>query len=290
MSLIDRQIQTSHADISLRDSAGSGFPVVLLHGAGASKEVFERQFESSLSSDFRLIAIDLPGHGQSSDAFDPAVTYTISGLAECLDEVLDQIGIKRAALFGWSLGGHIAVEMMASRPSVAGIMLTGAPPVPLGPIGMLRGFYFTLDTLLASKRDFTQRNAERYAQLCYGDGADPRFVRSILRADGRARTGVSASMMRGDGVDQRWAVQHARVPVAIVNGTEDPLVRLSYIAGLGIDMLWENEPVFIVDTGHAPFWEKPDVFNPILARFLHDIAAREALGLREERRRVDFFG
>src|SRR6202161_2365364 len=75
----DSMISTSHADISVRQTTGKKLPILLLHGGGLCKETFDRQLESSLGAQYRMIAIDLPGHGASSDAFDPDRTYRIEG-------------------------------------------------------------------------------------------------------------------------------------------------------------------------------------------------------------------
>ena len=75
------RITTRQAEISIRDSGGDGFPLLLLHGAGASKDVFAHQFDSGIAGPFRVIAMDLPGHGDSSNAEDPAKGYSMSGYA-----------------------------------------------------------------------------------------------------------------------------------------------------------------------------------------------------------------
>ena len=87
----ERTIATPHADIRLTDTEGAGLPVLLLHGSASSRSVFDRQFGSQLAERHRLIAIDLPGHGQSSDAPDPAAGYTITGFAAAI-AALDAIG------------------------------------------------------------------------------------------------------------------------------------------------------------------------------------------------------
>ena len=111
MSVTDRTIRTPQADLRLSQSSGSGMPIVMIHGSGASRAVFARQFDSSLADTHRLIAFDLPGHGDSSDARDPAAAYTITGLAQTTARLLDALGIDRAIIFGWSLGGHVAIEL-----------------------------------------------------------------------------------------------------------------------------------------------------------------------------------
>jgi len=63
MSVLENTIATRYGKIASWQSAGSEFPVLLIHGSGASKQVFREQFASPLADRFRLIAIDLPGHG-----------------------------------------------------------------------------------------------------------------------------------------------------------------------------------------------------------------------------------
>ena len=84
--------------------------------------------------------------------------------------------MTRALVYGWSLGGHIGIELMKSHPAVAGMMLTGTPPVSPGPLGVLRGFHANWDLLLASKRNYTARDAERFLHLCFGESAVPAFL------------------------------------------------------------------------------------------------------------------
>ena len=99
------RIRTEQADISVADTGGEGLPLLMLHGSGASKDVFAHQIQSSLAERFRLVAMDLPGHGDSTDARDPAKGYSITGFADTVAEVLNSLGIQRAAIYGWSLGG-----------------------------------------------------------------------------------------------------------------------------------------------------------------------------------------
>src|SRR3546814_12003544 len=75
------RIPTSHAEIAVQDSGGKGPVVLLIHGNSAASEIFCRQFASPLVQDYRLLALDLLGHGASTDGVDPQGSYTDIGRA-----------------------------------------------------------------------------------------------------------------------------------------------------------------------------------------------------------------
>lgn len=273
MPITTRTLRTRHAEISIADSGGSGFPLLLIHGSGSAKEAFAPQFESL--ERFRLIALDLPGHGQSGNAGDPATAYNVHGFAETIAELIASLRIDRMAVYGWSLGGHIAIELLSFHPAVAGLMLTGTPPVAAGSLGMLRAFHTKWDLLLASKEHFSERDALRFFALCFNGHGDPGLLEAIRRSDGRVRSTAVKSMMRGDGADQKRTVEQARVPIAMVNGEHEPFARLGYVAGLDYANLWEGRCHVIEGSGHAPFRDRPEVFNALLSRFVDDVAAHQ---------------
>lgn len=111
--MLSRTIETSQGRIAFLESSGSGTPVVFIHGNSTCRDVFRHQFETTtLATARHIIAIDLLGHGQSDDALDPQKAYTIPGYATTLIEALRSLNITRAALVGWSLGGHVSLEMI----------------------------------------------------------------------------------------------------------------------------------------------------------------------------------
>jgi len=109
MKLHFQFIKTSQGKIAYVDSGGSGFPVVFIHGNSCSSEVFKTQL-AHFSRQYRIIAIDLPGHGKSDNASHTDTGYTIPGYAKTLDEVIRVLQLNQFAVVGFSLGGNIALQ------------------------------------------------------------------------------------------------------------------------------------------------------------------------------------
>jgi len=265
-------------------------PVLFIHGNSSSCEVFQQQYGTHFAKTHRVIAIDLPGHGRSDDASEPRQAYTIPGYATTLIEVLRSLNISRAALLGWSLGGHIGLEMIGQGFDAAGIMIVGTPPVRRGIFGMVRGFQTQLDLLLATKAVLRPQEIERFARICVGEKHAAQFHDTIARTDRRARPILGRGMMSGIGCDQRWIVENLPTPVAVVNGSHEPFARLDYVTSLSYQALWDNRCHIIEGAGHAPFLEAPEQFNPLLSQFLEDISLNGSLngasGSNQSRLRV----
>src|SRR5579863_2928596 len=101
-----RKIDAPNGAIAVHESNGQGSPVVLIHGNSSSSRVFSRQLDGPLGQRFRLIAVDLPGHGASDDAKDPSA-YSLPGHARAVRAAVDALGLGEACFAGWSLGGHV---------------------------------------------------------------------------------------------------------------------------------------------------------------------------------------
>lgn len=272
MATVQKSIFARHGRIALIESTGTGLPLIMLHGSGAAKEVFVRQFDSALAEAYRLVAIDLPGHGRSDNAQDPEAEYSLDGFAATVSEIMGILGIRKAAMLGWSLGGHIAIELMGREPELlAGVMLTGAPPPGRGLLAMPQAFHLRPEMLFSSKPKFTRAQAETFARMCYGPATTPELIDSVLTSDGRARPVISRSLLRNEH-NQLGIVEAATMPIAMVNGKDEPLVRLSYLAHLHYRRLWRADCQTILGAGHSPFLQQPDRFNALLGDFMADMA------------------
>ena len=90
---------------------GEGEALLLIHSLGQSLFTWHRVLDS-LSEHYRVIAVDLPGHGYSDKPADEAA-YAISALSDTLVALLDELGVETAHLAAFSMGGMIALDMAA---------------------------------------------------------------------------------------------------------------------------------------------------------------------------------
>lgn len=269
----ERMIDTSHGRISIVESGGRGTPpLLMIHGNSSCKEVFRNQYDGAVGEAVHCIAMDLPGHGASDDARDPERTYWMPGYADCAIEVMEALGHPRYAILGWSLGGHIGLEMIGRSDAPTRLMISGTPPVARSQESLDAGFRANDHMHLAAQRDLSPEEVEAYAHETCGANApyEPFLSQAVGRTDGRARELMFSRVLFEDALDQQACAVEAKVPLAIVNGEEDPFVNNDFIAGLDYGNLWDGKVHRLEGIGHAPFWEVPDLFDPILMRFLSD--------------------
>ena len=267
-------VETSHARIAVTDSEGAGPDVLLIHGNSSCKEVFRHQLEREIGRRYRCVAIDLPGHGASSDATDPQRTYTMPGYADTAIEVLDKLGIGKVAVVGWSLGGHIGIEMLPRSNDIAGLLITGTPPVGKGQESVAAGFLPSEHMGLAGQEVFSDAEAELYAHATCGINApfEPFLLDAVRRTDGRARRLMFEAFLAGVGSDQRQIVETSQVPLCVANGGAEPFVNNDYCRTIAYANLWHGRVHIFPGVGHAPFWEAPADFDAVLGRFLADVS------------------
>jgi pimeloyl-ACP methyl ester carboxylesterase len=99
---------------------GKGKVVVLLHGFLGSHLIWKNTVDY-LSASFRVIAIDLPGHGKT-DSF--GYVHTMDLMAKCVKSVMDSLGLKKYVIVGHSMGGYVALAFADLFPdNVRGLCL-----------------------------------------------------------------------------------------------------------------------------------------------------------------------
>jgi len=267
------RIETRAGVLLGRESAGARKPtLLLLHGNSSSKAVFGQLMESPLARAYRLIALDLPGHGDAQDARQPERDYTIPGYAAAALEALDALNARDGAVAGWSLGGHVALEMMAHEPRLAGAFLIAAPPAAPRPEALGVAYPVTAHTSLMFQESLSAQEQAEIVCASFGPRPPAFAPADLARTDGRARRILLESVLRGEGADPAPLLEDAGRPVALVCGALDNMVSTDYIAAARGAGLWRGEAQFLPNAGHAIVWDAPAAISELLLAFLRDLA------------------
>jgi pimeloyl-ACP methyl ester carboxylesterase len=248
----------------------TGKPILFIHGFSQCSLVWSKQLNSDLADSFRLVAMDIRGHGLSDK---PRGAYGESSVwANDVRAVIDQLELTKPLLVGWSYGGAIISDYVAAYGEddiagtnwVAAVCRLGEPLLPfLGPefIAAVPGFFSenagdsvnALRTLIRLCIPGDLSPAEEYLLLgC--NVAVPPYVRVGLFSRTLDNDSVVASMQKPMLVS--WCEQDAIALPAM----RDHLARLAPHAKVST----------YPGAGHAPFWDAPERFN------------RELRGLRDE--------
>mgnify|MGYP001545762455 CR=1 FL=1 len=267
--MTERKLILNGLEIHTRIKGDAATAILFIHGSSLSSRIWDAQFtDPQLSRLYRLIAIDLPGHGQSSWAADAALQYSFQGLAHVIKGVIDLLELKKYLLAGLSIGTNVAGEITAPLPGCKGFFLTGpspaAPHIDLDKIVLpfeYGAVLATPDPADAALENYIRglvfsRNAALLAELKNGyRHTDPAF---------RANLGnILASRAWSDEIAQ---LNKHGLPVALVYGREEQIVNTAYLRH-EIPHPWKDEIILVDDAGHLANADQPAVFNRLLLDF-----------------------
>ena len=241
------------------DDAGSGEPaLLLLHPWSGNRSFFEPQM-ARFSGEYRCIAIDLRGHGESPA---PESGYTIGELADDVGALCRQLGVGSAVPVGHSMGGIVAVHLAARHPDlVSGVVVLDSPLLPPA------AFSEAVGPLLEGIRSPQFREVTRGFQSQFvGFPNDEARREAILDQLVAGPQHVKASTLEAvfDDVANEAALAATKVPLLYVGsgmGFAD-LDRVRAAAGGGV------ESVDVSGAGHFIQLEVPDQVNDRIAAFL----------------------
>jgi len=244
----------------------AGPPILFIHGYCQSTFAWRRQFGGDLGRDFRLVAFDLRGHGESDKPAD-AAAYTESKLwAEDVAAVIDALQLQNVMLAGWSYGGYVIGDYLRFYGSlrISAIGFISALTVKGGE--KARGFtptdFAALFPAMNSPDPEVLRPAmARFVDMCVADPAQiPENDRVKLLAIGEQCPAVAREWMGRRKIDNDDVLSKLRIPVACLHGTEDAIVTVAsseHTASVtpGATLLLYK------GIGHSPFLEDADRFN-----------------------------
>ena len=245
------------------ESAGSGPPLVLLHGWAMHSGLFAPLLPRLIDA-FRVHRIDLPGHGRS-----PTVSpYTLDALAAAVDQAVARVAATSEAVnvLGWSLGGAVALRWAQVSPQrIARLILVGSTPCfvarPDWPCAMAETTLRQFGDELAASYQLT---LQRFLTLQVQGSEHARAVLGELRAQLCARgepsrATLAAALELLAQVDLRAGVGSIRQSTAVIAGERDALV--SPAAGEWLARSMPNASFHLIEgAAHAPFLSHPEAF------------------------------
>jgi pimeloyl-ACP methyl ester carboxylesterase len=157
---------------------------------------------------------------------------------------------------------------------VRSLMIIGTPPLEPGPHVIEEAFLPSPAMSLTGKRRLSLREARIYGECLVGGSKylTGGMLRAIRRTDGRARYWMARNGLAGVGANEVRTVRSSSCPLAVILGRRDPFINSKYLESLRYRALWRGR-VQILDAGHAPHWQRPRLFNRLLASFLKEVIA-----------------
>lgn len=252
---------------------GRGEAVLLLHGFTGSGEVFE-PFFNEWSNHFHLIAPDLLGHGLSEAPSRPT-RYKMEETLADLVALLDQFGIARAHVVGYSMGGRIALALASTQPDkTAKVLLEGASPgLRLAGERELR---IAADEAMAAdiEREGVAAFVRKWEAIPLFE-SQQRLPKSILENQRRIRLSGQAmgyaGSLRGIGTGSQlsyWeSLPRLSKETLLITGALDR--KFTALNAQMASSISSCRHVVMQDAGHSPHIEQPGQFSSIALGFLN---------------------
>lgn len=248
-------------------------PLLLIHGFSQSRLAWTPQFDSSLSADYRLVAMDCRGHGASETPADPDAYRDSALWADDVQAVIDALDLDRPTLVGWSYGGLVVSDYLATHGDdlISGIVLVGA----ITEKGTTDADRFAGERFVALDSGFRSTDAEAsvdalgdFVRLCVESDLDDADFYRALGYNVAVPPFVRAAMQDRT-VEHEATLAGVETPILLVHGEEDPVVRPA-AAEKHVDLFPNARLETYVGVGHSPFFEAPDRFEADLRAFLDD--------------------
>jgi pimeloyl-ACP methyl ester carboxylesterase len=274
--------------------------IVFIHGNSFSKDAFEQQIEY-YSKQFRVIAFDLLGHGQSTKISDldnltlaekeliSAAFYNPYAMVAEINQLLIAKNINNAHILGWSLGGHLAYSLANINSNlVTSIIAINAPPVKFiyTSNNFKEGFYDFFPKLVIpgwinNPQKLSIADLQANADYCGYNGIETKdkFPRdALIASDPLMRKYLfldSSDHMQKNMqqlLDGERFVKSTPIPLLLVTSRDDTGVQSDYIAGFSNSLIHPTSKVYIMqDAKHAPFITHPEEFQEMVIKFLGEI-------------------
>jgi len=278
-----QHVEVNGVDIAYVDSGGDKPPLVMVHGLSSYLSFWEYQIPY-YAQRYRVIALDLPGYGQSGR---PDAPYTPPWYAEVVADWMAAIGVERAPIMAHSMGGQISLHMALSHPERVGALLLAGPAgferFTPGEADFIKSYWTESQALHATEQElratFTTVVFNRPA-----DGVERLLQERVRMGKTTAFRGTSVAVSRSIAgmldhpvLDRLGEIT---VPTLIVYGSDDRMIpnpvfhggRTRAVAEVGRQGIDGAELVMLPGAGHTVHHDDPDGFHRAVDTFLARLA------------------
>jgi pimeloyl-ACP methyl ester carboxylesterase len=252
-----RQIKIRYSD------TGHGRVLVLLHGFPETMEIWD-EFSVKLARHFRIIAIDLPGHGET-----PPIGYqhSMELMAEAVKAVMDHLHLRRYVIVGHSMGGYVALAFAELfHDQVSGLCMFHSTPFSDSPEKKA-----DRDKAIHLVKEDTRHYVNEIIPGLFAPEHRPVFkedIRELKRiAQGISRQGIiNALHGMKDRPKRDWVLQYADYPVLFILGKKDTVVPFQKVMDQTTQVK-QADVLVLEDSGHMGFIEEKNRCQDALLKF-----------------------
>lgn len=247
-----------------------GAPILLIHGWSQNHLSWRKQYESSLAEDFRLVALDLRGHGMSEAPLE-AENYTDAQLwADDIAAIIEQLNLSRPVLVGWSYGGFIMSDYLRAygQSAIAGVNYVGAAvTLNEGAFGTLigPGFINNAEGAMAPDLPTNIEAMRNFLHDCLVKAISQEDFEVALAFNVAVPPQVRAALATRE-INSDDVLEAMTVPVLVTHGQED-IVVLPTMGEHILNTCPTAKASWYEGVGHVTFMENPERFNQELAAF-----------------------
>lgn len=241
--------------------------LVFLHGWCGDREFWKNQVDV-FAPDYRVVTLDQAGHSESGKNRE---RWTVSGLAEDVESVVKELGLRRVILVGHSMGGPIALMSAKRMPNVV-IAVIG--------VDTLQDAEFKMPEEISKQllQDFTEDfkgGLEKSLPGMLNEKADPE-LKNWIEKKAQAQDQKMAVALISDlfGLDTVAILKEVKVPVRCINSGGG----FQFFRPTAVDInskYADYKAVLIDNVGHYPMLEKPAEFNQKLRDALKEFATKK---------------
>lgn len=250
------------------ESWGAGEPVLLIHGASSSLDVWAPTVVPLLKDRFHMVGYDRPGMGYTEERPDDADTLAVQ--ARVAAAVIEQSGLKKPIVIAHSWGGAVALRLALDRPDLVGGLVLIAPVAYEWPGGVTWHLHWSSNPVVGHL--FNNVVVPPFASAAVKGGMVSAFSPSpapegyfekaavMLAATPHALRSNSLDMMsaKREVIAQQARYPEIRIPVAIMAGDGDTVVS-STIHSLKLAQTLPNARIDVVQgSGHLPHEAAPE--------------------------------